>query len=268
MQIKLLLPTLLLYTVYSFSQHPTESTTKLEETGIWLGSYFKVRLNDKLGYYSEHHYRERNALNNVNSFIGRTRQIYNRFGLNIFVNENFEIVVGPTLVFNFSPEPGNINFEKYTVEPRIWHQWIIKSPKIGRVKFIHQFRFEHRWKRSNVVDAEHDYTNRYRYKIFSYIPLNKDVIEPKTLFFSPSAEIFMQSGSSIVRNPMEDFRTYNGFGYVVNKSITLFAGHMWTIGQKSSGYEYKTSHVFRFNIYIGIDARKMADKLPKINLGY
>ena len=96
---------------------------------------------------------------------------------------------------------------------------------------------------------------------------DKYIIE-KTFFFSPSVEIFMQSGKSIVYNPFEDFRTYNGFGYVMNKNFTFFVGHMWTLGQKSTGYEYKTSHIFRFNVYIGLDIRKEDGIIPKINLGY
>ncbi len=246
----------------------TQSTSQLEETGVWAGLYLKVRLSERLGYYAEHHYRARNELGNVTSFVGRPRQVYNRAGLNIFVNKNFEFVIGPALIFNYSPDPGNPDYENYTVESRIWHQWLLKMPPMGRVKIMHQFRFEHRWKKEPNVGAEYDYTNRYRYKIFAYIPINNRFILPKTWFISPSAEIFMQSGESIVFNPFEDFRTYNGVGYVLNNSVTFFAGHMWTYGQKSSGYEYRTSHIFRFNVYIGLDGRKSSDKLPKINLGY
>ena len=78
----------------------------------------------------------------------------------------------------------------------------------------------------------------------------------------------MHSGKSIIFNPFEDFRTYNGFGYILNPNITLFAGHMWTLGQKSSGYEYRTSHIFRFNVFVGLDSRKSTDKVPKTNIGY
>ena len=246
----------------------TKSVTTLEETGIWEGFYLKVQLNKRLGYYAEHHYRARNAKDNVTSFVGRPRQFYNRIGLNIFINKSFEFVIGPALVFNYSPDPGNPKYERYTVEPRIWHQWLLKIPPMGRVKIMHQFRFEHRWKKDYDVGADYNYTNRYRYKVFAYIPLNNKYILPKTWFISPSAEIFMRSGESIAYNPFEDFRTYNGIGYVLNNWVTLFAGHMWTIGQKSSGYEYRTSHVFRFNVYLGLDGRKSSDKMPKINLGY
>ncbi len=251
-----------------FVQSQTSSVTTMEETGIWNGLYIKGKITNKIGYYGEHHYRLRNSINNVNSFIGRTRQLYNRAGINIFFNENFEAVIGPTLVLNYTPDPRNDNFEKIVYEPRIWHQWLFIMPKMGRFKIYHQFRFEHRWKRSNVVDAVHDYTNRYRYKLFSYIPINNKKITTKTLFISPSVEIFMHTGKSIIYHPFEDFRTYNGIGYVLNENITFFAGHMWTIGQKNTGFEYRTSHILRFNVFVGMDFRKIETKIPSINLGY
>ena len=262
----ILLFTCVFYPTTSTSQ--TAASVELEETGIWFGAYMTIQINDKLGYYGEHHYRARNSIDNVTSFMGRPRQIYNRAGLNIFFTDKFEAVIGPALIVNYTPEPGNPAYEPYTLEPRIWSQWLFKTPYIGRVKLVNQFRFEHRWKKKNDVGAEYDYTNRYRYKFFAYVPINKKHIGIKTLFFSPSAEIFMHSGKSVIFNPFEDFRTYNGFGYVLNQNITFFAGHMWTLGQKSSGYEYRTSHVFRFNVYIGLDGRKSSNKLPKINLGY
>ena len=245
-----------------------ERVISMEETGIWNGLYLKVRFAEKFGYYGEHHYRVRNSLDNLWSFYGRTRQWYNRAGINILFNQYFEAVIGPTLVFNYTPRPGDDSFDRVTIEPRIWHQWLFIMPSMGRVKVYHQFRFEHRWRRSNLKGSEFEYTDRYRYKVFAYIPINKKKIEKKTLFFSPSAEIFMHSGKTIVNNPFEDFRTYNGFGYVQNNKITYFVGHMYTLGQKSSGFEYRTSHILRFNVLIGLDARSVEKRLPNINLGF
>ena len=252
----------------TFSLYGQKTSTRLEETGVWNGVYLKARITNKIGYYGEHHLRLRNKADDINSFVGRTRQVYNRAGINFFFNEYFEGIIGPTLVLNYTPDKSNPDFEKIVLEPRIWHQWLFIMPTMGRFKLYHQFRFEHRWKRSNVVDSNFEYTNRYRYKLFTYMALNKKTIEVKTLFFSPSAEIFMQSGRPIVYNPFEDFRTYNGFGYVLNPNITFFAGHMWTLGQKSSGFEYRTSHILRFNVLIGLDFRSIEKKLPQINLGY
>jgi hypothetical protein len=246
----------------------TTSQTRLQETGLWNGLYLKLRLSEKFGYYAEHHYRLRNSEDDLFDFVGRKRQIYNRAGLNILFNQHFEAIIGPTLVVNYTPYPGNAEYEKITLEPRIWHQWLFIMPEMGRVKLYHQFRFEHRWKRSNEVGAEHNYTNRYRYKLFAYMGLNKKHIEEKTLFFSPSVEIFMHSGKKIVYNPFEDFRTYNGLGYVLNRNITLFAGHMYTLGQAESGFEYKASHIIRLNVMVGLDLRRLQDRLPTINIGY
>lgn len=245
------------------------ASIRLEETGVWNGLYLKVRFSNRIGYYGEHHYRERNRPDQVSSFIGRPRQVYNRAGINLFFNPYFEAVIGPTLVLNFTPFPGNPAYEKLTYEPRIWHQWLFLMSQMGRFKLYHQFRFEHRWRRDNRIASPYQYTNRYRYKFFAYIPLNKPKLEVGALFVSPSGEIFLQSGRSIVYNPFEDFRTYNGIGYILNRNITFFAGHMWTIGQRSSGFQYRTSHILRLNVFIGLDFRSIEQRLlPHLNLGY
>lgn len=263
---QLLVVFLFAISMHSFSQDKPEA--KLEETGLWNGVYLNFRLSDKLSYYAEHHYRLRNSQQNLYDFIGRNRQIYNRSGLKYAFNESFEVIVGPTLVLNFSPDKSNSNFDRIAYEPRIWHQWLFIMPGINRIKLYHQFRFEHRWKRDNLEGSDYKYTNRYRYKIFAYIPLNTKKIEKGAWYFSPSAEIFMHSGKSIVFNPFEDFRTYNGFGYVFNNNVTFFGGHMWTIGQNPNGFTYKKTHIIRLNLMIGLDFRKAENKVPKINLGF
>ncbi len=245
---------------------PTASESKLSETGIWAGLYLKFRLSDKLFYYGEHHYRRRNSLDNVGDFAGRMRQLYNRAGLLYIFNDYFNVIVGPTLVANYSPKPGDPNYHGVVWEPRIWHQWLLSMPSMGRVKIYHQFRFEHRWKKSNLIGDEFDYTNRYRYKLYAYIPINKKTISNKTLFFAPSAEIFMHSGKSIVFNPFEDFRVYTGIGYVLNKNVTFFGGHMWTMGQNATGYEYSESHIIRLNVFVNLDLRNHKKIIPHVRM--
>jgi hypothetical protein len=245
---------------------PQASSSKVEETGSWNGLYLKLRLTEKMFYYSEHHYRRRNSLDNTYDFVGRMRQLYNRWGVTILFNKHFEGTIGPTLVWNFSPQPGNPEFKTTTLEPRIWHQWLFIMPYMGRTKVYHQFRFEHRWKKENNIGAEFDYTDRYRYKIFAYTPINKPVLTTKTWYFAPSAEIFMHSGESIVYHPFEDFRIYTGIGYIFNENFTFFGGHMWTFGQKPNGFEYRQSHIIRLNLFVNFDLRKPEKVLPRINL--
>jgi hypothetical protein len=240
---------------------------RLVETGNWNGLYLRFCISEKLYYYGEHHYRRRNSVDNLYDFVGRMRQWYNRAGINYFYNEYFNVIIGPTLVLNYTPRPGDPDYEYITIEPRIWHQWLFTMPYLGRVKIYHQFRFEHRWRRSNLKGSEFQYTNRYRYKIFAYIPINKNKLEKRTLFFSPSAEIFMQSGKSIVYNHFEDFRVYTGLGYILNNSVTFFGGHMWTVGQDQVGNIYNQTHIIRLNIFINLDLRNPSKVLPNVMMG-
>lgn len=250
------------------AQSAQQSVTVPRGTGVWNGVYLKVRLSKHFGYYAEHHLRLRNRPNQLNSFIGNPGKNYNRLGLHFFPSENIELVGGPALILNFSPDFSDSNFRKMVPEMRLWWQLLLKSPAMGRVKIYHQFRFENRWRRGNQYGASYKYTTRYRYKFSAYVPINKKKIEPGVFYFSPSVEIFLQSGKSIVYNPLEDLRVYSGFGYVLNQNFSFFAGYMWTYGQRPSGFEYGKTDILRFNLLIGLDTRKAESLMPQINFGY
>jgi hypothetical protein len=261
--------------VFIFNSHLTaqssllsdEVYTSLRETGNWNGLYMRLRLSDKIYYYGEHHYRRRNSEDNLYDFVGRMRQWYNRGGINYIYNENFNLIFGPTLVLNYAPNKVNERYDKITIEPRIWHQWLFIMPYIGRVKFYHQFRFEHRWKRSNLKGSDFQYTDRYRYKFFAYIPINNYKLDRKTLFISPSVEMFFETGK-FIKNPFEDFRIYNGIGYILNEKYTVFGGHMLTFGPDITGLNYLKSQIIRLNVFITLDIRKSKEMLPKIHMMY
>lgn len=237
-------------------------------SGVWNGTYLKVRLSKHFGYYGEHHLRLRNRANDANSFVGNAGKNYNRFGLHFFPSDKVELVGGPALILNFSPRPSDDSLLSVMPEIRLWWQLLLKGPPIGRVKIYHQFRFENRWRRSNQIGDTYQYTTRYRYKISAYLPINNKKIEPGTFYFSPSVEIFFQSGKSIVYNPLEDLRIYNGFGYVLNQNFSFFAGYMWTLGQRPSGFEYGRTDIIRLNLLMGFDTRKTESLIPQINFGY
>lgn len=235
-------------------------------TGLWLGLYTKFRLSEKLYYYAETHYRRQNSYDNRLDFAGRMSKVYNRHGLTYLANKYFEVTAGPVVVLRYTPQPGNPEYKKMVPEYRLWHQWLFIQPQMGRLKVYHQFRFEHRFKRSNAVGAEYKYTNRYRYKLYGYIPINKSYLSDGAFFLYPSAELFLQSGKSVVYNPMEDIRIYTSVGYIINKNYMVFAGHMWTLGQGSTGFDYSQSHVIRLNLYVNFDLRSPRRAIPKVHM--
>jgi hypothetical protein len=222
-------------------------------TESWNGLYLKFRLSEKLFYYQENHYRRRSSADNRLDFVGRMSQLYNRAGLTYLVTPTFEVTLGPTLVWNYTPDPGNPNFEKTVIEPRIWHQWLFVQ-NYGRVKMLHQFRFEHRWKRTNNLGSEFDYTDRWRYKLFFYIPVNKPKMEDKTFFISPSNEFFFEAGKN-TRGIFEENRVYTAVGYTYGK-FQFFGGHMWTYGPTSTPMVFRNRHIIRLNVMINLDLRK------------
>ncbi len=233
---------------------PPQRINQAPTTELWNGFYLKMRLSDKLFWYQENHYRRRSSADNRLDFTGRMGQVYNRFGLTYLFTDNFEVTLGPTVVWNYTPEPGNPEFNRSVIEPRIWHQWLLIQ-NIGRIKLLHQFRFEHRFKKDNDIGAEYEYTNRYRYKIYAYIPLNKPKMENKTFFLSPSNEIFMQTGKEIVYNVLEENRIYTAIGYTYN-NFQFFGGHMWTYGPTTTPAVYRNRHIIRLNVMMTLDLRK------------
>ncbi len=233
---------------------PTRMVAPPPTTESWNGLYLKFRLTDKLFYYQENHYRRRSSRDDRTDFVGRMSQAYNRAGLTYLVNKNFEITLGPTLVWNYSPNPEDPNLET-TFEYRIWHQWLFNQ-QMGRVKILHQFRFEHRWKReNNEIGSEYDFTNRWRYKIFFYIPINKPRMEDKTFFISPSNEFFFEKGKKTL-DMFEENRIYTAIGYTFG-NWQVFGGHMWTYGPTGSELgAYRQRHMIRLNVMLNLDFRK------------
>lgn len=244
-----------------------EADLREARSGLWFGLYTKLRLGDKIYYYAETHYRRQNSLENRLDFAGRMGKIYNRHGINYLVNKYFEVTAGPVLVLAYGPEKGNPKYERMVPEYRFWHQYLLIQPPMGRVKFYHQFRFEHRFRRGyEVAVPEYNYTTRYRYKIYAYIPLNKPYLAEKTLYLSPSVELFMHSGKTIVSNPLEDFRIYPVLGYIINKNFMCSAGYTYAIGQANTGYEYNQTHLLRLNLYVNFDLRSPQKAVPKIHM--
>ncbi len=229
-------------------------------TELWWGYYMKLRLSEKFFWYQENHYRRRNSEDNRTDFSGRMSTVYNRLGITYLANDNFEVTVGPVLNVNYSGDPGNEKFDDIVLEPRIWSQWVFIM-RFGGIKLLHQFRFEHRWKRYNDVGADYNFTNRYRYKIYAYIPLNKPKMENKTLFLSPSNEIFMHTGKEVI-DVFEENRVYTAIGYTYN-NFQFFGGHMWTYGPTSNFAEYRNRHIIRLNIMYSLDLRRASPAYVK-----
>ncbi|MDN3690431.1 DUF2490 domain-containing protein [Cyclobacterium jeungdonense] len=228
------------------------------QSGLWLGMYTKYKIGEKLFYYGEYHMRRRDHL------INNMAQIYLRFGLSYLVNEKFEVTGGIVTPFYWAPEgqySDEEQIDKVVNQFRFWQQFLFIQ-SMGRVKIYHQIRIEQRWKRDYIIDSPFKLTHRMRYKISTYIPLNKPKLQDKTLFFSGYNEIFIQAGKPVLYNYFEDNRLFLGLGYVINENFQLQAGYMKSIQQRERGFDLNNRDIIRFSVYHNLDFTKRKKK-PK-----
>lgn len=254
-----------------YSQNtPTTINIEPSSTLVWLGTYTTMRIGENWFYEAQHHYR-RSSYNNV-PFVGRMAQFYNRHALTYKFSDKFLATLGPVLRLNYSPEPGNPDFENLTYEPRIWHQYAFIDkdyfPNGRQYVLQHRLRFEHRWNRSNLKGAEWRYRDRYRYRFTMKVPISRKTLQPETWYFDvANVEIIMQSGKSVVNAPLEDLRIYPAIGYIYNTKIAYSAGMMYTLGQRTgAGENYRQRWILRANVWYTPDFRKWEKKVPTINL--
>jgi len=231
---------------------------------LWMGSYNQFRVSEKFYWMAELHYR-RTDHNNI-PFAGRMSQIYNRHAINYFFSKNFNVSFGGVLRLDFTPDPGNPEFEHVITEPRIWHEYLFVMP-FPRFRVYHRIRLEHRWTKSMTVNAnDWIFRNRWRYKFFMKIPLNKKTLSPGTFYLNPEVEIIMQSGKSVRSSPLEDLRIAPLLSYIVNSKVTYSTGLMYTMGQNlGNGLQYRQRFIYHFKAYISLDFRKDVKKIPTVN---
>lgn len=230
-------------------------------TGLWAGLYTKYRLNEKLFYYGEYHFRRRN------NFVNDMAQIYLRFGLTYLINPKVELTAGIVTPLYWAPEQDLANQDNVVPQYRLWQQMVLVQP-FDRLKLYHQFRFEQRWKRDYIEDSPFELTHRFRYKLTAYYPLNNYKLVNNTLFLSFYEEIFVQAGKSITYDYLEDNRMFLGLGYIVNQNIQIQAGYMWTFRYMGGPNSFEYRHIPRISVYHNLDfhRRRIEKQKEKIRV--
>ncbi len=218
------------------------------QTGVWHGLYTKYQLADRLFYYGEYHLRRTEYYQNMS-------KLYLRFGVTYLLDKYLEATAGFVNPYIWAPDPKDTErYDPVVPEFRLWEQ-LLYVQSVGRFKFYHQLRFEQRFKRKNDIGAEYKYSNRWRYRFTTYVPINDEKLHPGVLFGVFYNEIFIQNGKHIKYNNFEENRTVLGLGYILNNSLQFQAVYMWTYGQQSA-YEFRQRDLFRFNIYHNLDLRR------------
>lgn len=125
---------------------------------------------------------------------------------------------------------GNITTGSYgsdtstSTESRIYQEALFPVQFGNRFYTNHRFRYEQRF-----VENQ-DFRTRYRYNLFLNIPLNKAVMDDKTLYLALYNELFINGQRKIGNgNTVEIFdrnRLYLAMGYMIKKGLKIQFGIM------------------------------------------
>lgn len=247
-----------------FSQRPESAQLSDMQSGLWLNSYGNFRLSDKFFWIAQLHYRRANS--EEVPLVGKMGQIYNRHAINYMVSNRFNMSLGGVLRLDYNPDPELPGTKNRVLEYRIWHEYLFVVP-FERFMTTHRFRIEHRWSRGFEDGEEYIFRNRWRYSFNLKLPINKPTLSPGAFYFGPDIEIILQSGPPVVDSPLEDLRLIPAIGYIYNPRVTFATGPMYSLGQKlSDGAYYRQRIVWRLHMYISLDFRKLAQRLPDVRI--
>jgi hypothetical protein len=207
----------LLLIVFSVGIHNSiQAQVDPDEMGAWyiyvVNSRFK---KDSLwGFQADVQHRNFNL-------IGDLQQLLLRGGITYMPKESpLKLTLGYAYIGNGTPGDS----DDRTTEHRFYQETSFPV-KLGKGLYSnHRFRYEMRF-----VESQ-DFRTRYRYNLFLNIPLNKTLIEPKTVYLSLYNEVFINGQRKIGNGKTVPFfdrnRLYGAFGYVFRKGLKMQLGMM------------------------------------------
>lgn len=162
-------------------------------------------------------------------------------GVGYYLSANHKPFIGLGRYANYK------NRELSKEEFRVWLQDIIDVKK-GVVKFENRFRAEKSWFYEPQKDLNSGRT-RFRYRLNISVPLNREKIEPGTVFANTYDELFFTPSKTepvFSRN-----RLYGGIGYQVDENFGLASGYLWQREFASAGN--RNLHFIYLALNINID---------------
>jgi len=176
------------------------------QLGTWNVLSFKTSFNEKWGAFAEGQVR---SLKFYDDFH------YHEFkgGVTYAFDKNFSFAVASGKYDTYQ-SGGDFVTPKASDEIRLFEQ-ITMSQVLTRVKFEHRYRAEQRFTKDG-------YKNRFRYRLQTVIPINRNKVEPRSWFINASGEIFFRNTPQY----FERLRTFAGAGYQFTATHTLLLGYM------------------------------------------
>ena len=192
-----------------------EAQINENKLGAWYMYFFNTTFKDsQWGVQGDIQYRNWNV-------AGDLEQLLLRGGLT-YKPKNADIKL--TLGY------GNITTGRYGSDKSTTSESRFYQEALFPVKFGNRFYTNHRFRYEQRFVENQDFRTRYRHNLFLNIPLNKAVMDAKTMYLAMYNEIFINGQRAIGNgNNVEVFdrnRLYLGMGYILKKGLKVQLGVM------------------------------------------
>jgi hypothetical protein len=221
----------------------------------WTSINSTMRFSNHWGLMADFHIR-------TDDFYSEEYFYFVRLGAVSWINGKYPVALGVAHLW-LAPKGDNTTWSD---ENRIYQQWSA-SHNEGIVKVLQRIRTEERWKDVIVADektSDKQFSFRLRYLAAFEIQIFKNKKIPALLI---SDEVLVQFGKEVGLNTFDQNRLFVGLKVPIKSDLSFDIGYMNILQQKSSGYQYDLSNVFRLFFYYTPDFRKKDKELQHYHDG-
>jgi len=214
-----------------------KAQTEIVDTQLWFDFIPHFEVNNRLEYFGDISYRTTTTDN-------KFRRLMIRPSLRYHWTYELDIIGGIGIIGTW--EPTNYN----TFELRPYQGLRLNWPKIWRLNFKQRGLVEERLLWNNQGDF--DPNLRFRYRIKTKVPVNKQSIIYKTFYLPLSYEIFGNAGQEEVELFQNRARAMVGLGYVFSDNwIAEFEVTFQRSRSTSTDQLSFSDRIFRFKLSYG-----------------
>lgn len=240
-----------LLAILTLSATAQQRTQAVQQHG-WYMYFGNHRLNDKWGIHTEYQFRR-------HGLIADWQQSLLRVGVDYHIDPNVQLTTGygSIVTFPYGAQPVITTLH----ENRLWQQALLRQ-STGRVRMNHRLRFEQRWVEhfSPLADGSlrydgRSYSNRFRYRVWLEVPLNKPKFEEDTWFVAAYNELFVNFGQNLRFNRFDQNRLYGAVGYQFSKQGNVQLGYMQQLIVKGNAWQEELNNTLQLAVTYNLDFR-------------
>jgi len=230
---------------------------------LWVSHWGDQRLTERWSIHTEAHWRR--------SDLGaHPQQLLLRPAVNFHLNDQVLLTQGYSYYVNHPYGAYPIAYQHH--EHHLYQQVQLTQP-IGRVGLQHRFRMEERFI-ARMVPAGSDatqgvrdgytYQNRFRYRVWITIPLNRPTVGPGVLTANLYDEVFLTFGDSERLDMLQQNRLSLLLGYQVTRPLSILLGYLHQTVQRpgaaNGGDLLEVNPTLHVAVVCNMDLRSSASK--------